>query len=99
MLNWFKNLFRSDSSKQCYPAPKTVFLIREYKALGITYTFEVKVSKFDSGYYIEHCINLFILREGGKLEPEDKYHRWLPKSGWTKEELVKLKMVDDSNKH
>lgn len=96
MLNWLKNLFRNNASKQYYTTSKTVFLIREYKALGVTNTFEVEVNKSDSGYYIEHYSNLFILKDGGKLEPEDKYHRWLPKSGWTKEDLAKLNMVGNN---
>lgn len=96
MLNWLKNLFRSDAYRLAYSDLKTVFLIKEYKALGESTTYEAKAKKSDSGYYIEHYSNLFILRESGKLEPQSKDLRWLPKSGWTKEDLAKLNMVGNN---
>lgn len=92
-MNWIKNLFREDSSKRFFPAQKTIFLIREYKSLAETNTKEIKVEISDSGYYISHYGNLFLLRADGALEPQDGYCRWLPKSGWSRQELLDIKMI------
>ena len=95
-MNWFKNLFKS-RQKSFYPASKTVFLITEYKALGDTDTKELKVLESQAGFYVEQGFNIFVLRKGGKLEPQDEYRRWLPKSGWSFDELKNLDMITEKD--
>lgn len=97
-MNWLKKLFNWEQAAQ--PTKKEIFLLHYdfYYGCREMKTFEVHNSQ--AGFYIERGKELIFLREKGELHPtlydkgaEDFKAKWYPKSGWSTNELGKLKII------